>query len=165
MFYGQSPKQEFLVRCSYIEIYNECITDLLDTKKTNLKIRETPKAGVAVLGVTAPFIANAQQALEVIQRGTAQRHVGETKMNEASSRSHSIFRMIIESKDKDTEEGAVRIGELNLVDLAGSERQSQTQATGARLKEGANINKSLLILGNVIAKLSDGNEKQHIPYR
>ena len=86
-------------------------------------------------------------------------------MNEASSRSHSIFRMVIESKDKDTEEGAVRIGELNLVDLAGSERQSLTQATGARLKEGANINKSLLILGHVIAKLSDGNEKQHIPYR
>jgi centromeric protein E len=121
---------------------------------------------VAVLGVTAPFIANANQALEVIQRGASQRHVGETKMNEASSRSHSIFRMVIESKDKDTEEeGAVRIGELNLVDLAGSERQSQTQATGARLKEGANINKSLLILGNVISKLSDGNEKQHIPYR
>ncbi|EKX53682.1 hypothetical protein GUITHDRAFT_64226, partial [Guillardia theta CCMP2712] len=156
--------QEFLVRCSYIEIYNENITDLLNPKNSNLKLHTNPKGGVYVGNVTEPVIANAQQAMELISKGAANRQVGETKMNEASSRSHSIFRMVIECRNKSDSSGAVMVGELNMVDLAGSERQSQTQATGARLKEGANINKSLLTLGNVIAKLSEG-EQSHVPYR
>jgi len=86
-------------------------------------------------------------------------------MNSESSRSHSLLRMVIESRNKSDTSGAVRIAELYLVDLAGSERQSHTQATGMRLKEGANINKSLLTLSNVIAKLSEGAAGQHIPYR
>eukprot|EP00960_Hanusia_phi_P053446 762078-Hanusia_phi.AAC.2 len=160
----RANSQEFLVRCSYIEIYNENITDLLNPKNSNLKLHTNPKGGVYVGNVTEPVIANAQQAMELISKGAANRQVGETKMNEASSRSHSIFRMVIECRNKSDSSGAVMVGELNMVDLAGSERQSQTQATGARLKEGANINKSLLTLGNVIAKLSEG-EQSHVPYR
>ena len=90
-------------------------------------------------------------------------------MNEASSRSHSIFRITIEShlreKSGEATDGAIRVASLNLVDLAGSERQSSTGAEGAKLKEGSQINKSLLILGNVISKLSEGKAGQHIPYR
>lgn len=113
-----------------------------------------------------PVVGTAEVAQQLITKGSTNRHVGSTNMNSESSRSHSIFRMLIESKDKKND--AVRIAELNMVDLAGSERQSQTQATGARLKEGANINKSLLTLGNVIAKLSTGcvislHVQQHLP--
>ena len=109
-----------------------------------------------------PVVGTAEVAQTLITKGSASRHVGATNMNSESSRSHSIFRMLIESKDKKND--VVRVAELNMVDLAGSERQSQTQATGARLKEGANINKSLLTLGNVIAKLSTG-ERSHVPFR
>jgi centromeric protein E len=159
---SQDPTQDFLVRCSYIEIYNENITDLLNTKNTNLKIHTNPKGGVFVADVTMPVVGTAEVAQTLITKGSASRHVGATNMNSESSRSHSIFRMLIESKDKKND--VVRVAELNMVDLAGSERQSQTQATGARLKEGANINKSLLTLGNVIAKLSTG-ERSHVPFR
>lgn len=156
---------DFLVRCSYVEIYNENITDLLNPKNTNLKLHTNAKGGCFVGGVTETVIANAAQATELISKGMANRSVGETKMNSESSRSHSLLRFVIESRDKSDASGAVRIAELNLVDLAGSERQSHTQATGTRLKEGANINKSLLTLSNVIAKLSEGAAGQHIPYR
>jgi len=156
---------DFLVRCSYVEIYNENITDLLNPKNTSLKLHTNAKGGCFVGGVTEPVIAVAAQAKELIEKGMANRSVGETKMNSESSRSHSLLRMVIESRNKSDTSGAVRIAELNLVDLAGSERQSHTQATGMRLKEGANINKSLLTLSNVIAKLSEGAAGQHIPYR
>ncbi|EOY08992.1 P-loop containing nucleoside triphosphate hydrolases superfamily protein isoform 3, partial [Theobroma cacao] len=107
--------------------------------------------------------------------GESHRHIGETNMNLHSSRSHTIFRMIIESRDR-TEDGdgdtvnscdAVRVSVLNLVDLAGSERAAKTGAEGVRLKEGSHINKSLMTLGTVIKKLSEGAESQggHVPYR
>jgi len=147
----QDPTQEFLVRCSYIEIYNENITDLLNPKSTNLKIHTNPKVipppvllphrhslanaelqgGVFVAEVQMPVVGTGESALALIAKGSSNRHVGETRMNSESSRSHSIFKMVIESKDKVSE--AVRIAELNMVDLAGSERQSQTQATGTFL--------------------------------
>jgi centromeric protein E len=130
-----------------------------------MKLQTNAKGGCFVGGVTEPVIAVAAQATELITKGMANRSVGETKMNSESSRSHSLLRFVIESRDKSDASGAVRIAELNLVDLAGSERQSHTQATGTRLKEGANINKSLLTLSNVIAKLSEGAVGQHIPYR
>ena len=157
---------DFLVRASYVEIYNENIKDLLNPKKTDMKLHTNTKGGCFVGGVTEPMIANAQQAKDLISTGTKNRSVGQTQMNAESSRSHSLLRLVIESRDKSDASGAVRIAELNLVDLAGSERQSHTQATGTRLKEGANINKSLLTLSNVIAKLSEGEKAQaHIPYR
>ena len=151
----RSTRQDFLVRCSYIEIYNENITDLLKPGNGHLKLHTDPKKGTYVGDATEVVLANAQQAAQLIEQGAAARHVGETRMNSESSRSHSIFRMVIESRDKSNGGGAVLVGELFLVDLAGSERQSQTQATGQRLKEGANINKSLLTLSNVISKLSE----------
>lgn len=126
---------DFLVRCSYVEIYNENITDLLTPKNGSLKLCTNAKGGCFVGGVTEPVIANAAQATELISKGMANRSVGETKMNSESSRSHSLLRLVIESRDKSDASGAVRIAELNLVDLAGSERQSHTQATGTRLKE------------------------------
>ena len=162
----RSTRQDFLVRCSYIEIYNENITDLLKPGNGHLKLHTDPKKGTYVGDATEVVLANAQQAAQLIEQGAAARHVGETRMNSESSRSHSIFRMVIESRDKSNGGGAVLVGELFLVDLAGSERQSQTQATGQRLKEGANINKSLLTLSNVISKLSDGVKPgAHVPYR
>ncbi|KAK9289712.1 hypothetical protein L1049_007871 [Liquidambar formosana] len=105
--------------------------------------------------------------------GESHRHIGETNMNLYSSRSHTIFRMIIESREKGEDEDigspcdAVRVSVLNLVDLAGSERAAKTGAEGVRLKEGSHINKSLMTLGTVIKKLSEGAESQggHVPYR
>ena len=105
--------------------------------------------------------------------GHQNRHTGSTKMNEKSSRSHSIFRITVESRevaytedgDRVSIDGAVRVAQLNLVDLAGSERADATGAEGTRLKEGGNINKSLLFLGTVISQLSDGDAQKHIPYR
>jgi centromeric protein E len=101
----------------------------------------------------------------LLAKGERNRHVGETNMNEHSSRSHTIFKMIIESRERGQEFGAVSVSCLNLVDLAGSERVGHTGAEGLRLKEGGHINKSLLALASVIAKLSEGNDRMHIPYR
>ena len=112
------------------------------------------------------------QVLSLLERGTKRRHVGATNMNMHSSRSHTIFRMIIESraiegKASGADDAAVLVSTLNLVDLAGSERMSKTGAEGERAKEGAHINKSLMTLGVVINKLSEGVESKggHIPYR
>ncbi|KAJ1489538.1 P-loop containing nucleoside triphosphate hydrolase protein [Baffinella frigidus] len=166
----RGSKQDFMVRCSYIEIYNEVISDLLVTNGKPLKLHQDLKKGTVVAGATMTMVANTKAAMELINKGTTRRHVGATTMNEESSRSHSIFRMFIEScaKNPDGTSGAAILGELYLVDLAGSERQSQTQTTGVRLKEGANINKSLLTLSLVISKLSGlkpGGGAQHVPFR
>ncbi|CAH2015200.1 unnamed protein product [Acanthoscelides obtectus] len=96
--------------------------------------------------------------MEDMMQGNKIRRVAATRMNERSSRSHTIFRIILESKDANQKDGPVHISYLNLMDLAGSERVSLTKAAGERLKEGANINKSLSVLGNVIRQLSEGKE-------
>ncbi|CAH2017051.1 unnamed protein product [Acanthoscelides obtectus] len=101
--------------------------------------------------------------MENMMQGNKIRRVAATRMNERSSRSHTIFRIILESKDANQKDGPVHISYLNLMDLAGSERVSLTKAAGERLKEGANINKSLSVLGNVIRQLSEG--KEFISYR
>lgn len=111
--------------------------------------------------------------MRLMLKGEANRHTGETNMNERSSRSHTIFRMVIESRERKSEgesgqgryAGAVKVSSLSLVDLAGSERVAHTGAEGIRLKEGSHINKSLLTLGTVIGRLSEGSERGHIPYR
>ena len=106
---------DFLVRCSYVEIYNENITDLLNPSKGALKLHTNTKGGCFVGGVTEPVIANATQAMQLIAKGMSNRHVGQTQMNSESSRSHSLLRLVIESRDKSDSSGAVRIAELNLV--------------------------------------------------
>ncbi|KAH0466106.1 hypothetical protein IEQ34_006209 [Dendrobium chrysotoxum] len=163
--------REFLVRMSYMEIYNEEINDLLAPEHRKLQIHESLERGIYVAGLKEEIVTSPEQVLELVE--FAHRHIGETNMNLYSSRSHTIFRMIVESRER-SEEGdsincfdAVRVSTLNLVDLAGSERVVKTGAEGLRLKEGSHINKSLLTLGTVIKKLSDGVESQggHVPYR
>ncbi|KAI0523598.1 hypothetical protein KFK09_005994 [Dendrobium nobile] len=160
--------REFLVRVSYMEIYNEEINDLLSLGNQRLPVHESLERGVYVAGLREEIVNSADQVLELIKLGEANRHVGETNMNVRSSRSHTIFRMVIESSAKDSTSSvdAIRVSVLNLVDLAGSERIAKTGAGGVRLKEGKHINKSLMILGNVINKLSEnGKHRAHIPYR
>ncbi|CAN6583048.1 unnamed protein product [Malus baccata var. baccata] len=161
--------REFLIRVSYMELYNEEINDLFAVENQKLQIHESLERGIFVAGLREEIVSNAEQVLKLIESGEVNRHFGETNMNARSSRSHTIFRMVIESHSKDTtcsSTDAIRVSVLNLVDLAGSERIAKTGAGGVRLKEGKYINKSLMILGNVINKLSDGAKNRgHIPYR
>ncbi|KAJ6404973.1 hypothetical protein OIU84_013031 [Salix udensis] len=164
--------REFLIRVSYMEIYNEEINDLFAEENQKLPIHESLERSVFVAGLKEEIVSDAEQVLKLIQGGEVIRHFGETSMNARSSRSHTIFRMVIESKGKDANSSdysssdAIRVSVLNLVDLAGSERITKTGAGGVRLKEGNYINKSLMVLGNVINKLSDGaKQRGHIPYR
>ncbi|KAL6207963.1 hypothetical protein ACLB2K_018915 [Fragaria x ananassa] len=160
--------REFLIRVSYMEIYNEEINDLLAVENQKLQIHESLERGIFVAGLREEIVSNAEQVLKLLESGEVNRHFGETNMNARSSRSHTIFRMVIESKEKDIKANAdvIRVSVLNLVDLAGSERIAKTGAGGVHLKEGKHINKSLMSLGNVINKLSDGTKNRgHIPYR
>uniref|UniRef100_A0A2K6SHG9 Centromere-associated protein E n=1 Tax=Saimiri boliviensis boliviensis TaxID=39432 RepID=A0A2K6SHG9_SAIBB len=164
------PDREFLLRVSYMEIYNETITDLLcgTNKMKPLIIREDVNRNVYVADLTEEVVYTSEMVLKWITKGEKTRHYGETKMNQRSSRSHTIFRMILESREKGEPsncDGSVKVSHLNLVDLAGSERAAQTGAEGVRLKEGCNINRSLFILGQVIKKLSDGQVGGFINYR
>ncbi|KAL8210011.1 hypothetical protein R6Q57_006743 [Mikania cordata] len=169
----QEIDREFLLRMSYMEIYNEEINDLLAPEHRKLQIHESIERGIFVAGLKEEIVTSPKQVLKFMEYGEAHRHIGETNMNLHSSRSHTIFRMIIESREKVEDEDvenscdAVRVSVLNLVDLAGSERAAKTGAEGVRLKEGSHINKSLMTLGTVIKKLSEGAESQggHVPYR
>ncbi|KAG8506658.1 Kinesin-like protein KIF17, partial [Galemys pyrenaicus] len=157
---------KFLVRASYLEIYNEDVRDLLgaDTKQ-KLELKEHPEKGVYVKGLSMHTVHSVAQCERIMETGWKNRSVGYTLMNKDSSRSHSIFTISIEIYAVD-ERGKdhLRAGKLNLVDLAGSERQSKTGTTGERLKEATKINLSLSALGNVISALVDGRSR-HIPYR
>ena len=147
---------------SFIEIYNESINDLLDSSKINLDLRETPNREVIVNNLTEIKIRNHEQALNLLIKGNESRIVASTKLNEKSSRSHVIFRLNIEitknvKKNNFGEEEIEKVllkNHINLIDLAGSENSNKTGCVGQRLKEGSNINKSLLALSNVINKLS-----------
>ncbi|XP_055376838.1 kinesin-like protein KIF3A [Condylostylus longicornis] len=158
--------QKFLVRVSYMEIYNEEVRDLLakDHNK-NLEVKERADIGVFVKDLSGYVVHNADDLDNIMKLGNKNRVVGATKMNVESSRSHAIFSITVESSEMDmTGAQHVKMGKLQLVDLAGSERQSKTQATGIRLKEATKINLSLSVLGNVISALVDG-KSTHIPYR
>jgi centromeric protein E len=164
-----TPNREFLLRVGFIEIYNERIFDLLSTTKVELlKLHENDQ-GEVTTNLTERITQSAECILKTYADGNANRKTGETGMNDQSSRSHSIFRIMIESKEHDCSEGIVQFSTLNLVDLAGSERADQTKATGERLREGGHINKSLLALSKVIRELSDIGENrekiQFINYR
>ncbi|KAF0695866.1 Aste57867_13386 [Aphanomyces stellatus] len=159
-------EKEYMVRATYLEIYNEDIRDLLseDSNKQKLELKESADGGVYVKDLTEVVVSDVVSINKVMARGFKNRTIGATLMNEGSSRSHSIFTIVVEISEKINGEERFRAGKLNLVDLAGSERQSKTGATGARLKEGCKINLSLSALGNVISALVDGKGK-HIPYR
>jgi kinesin family protein 15 len=140
---------KFLTKCSFLEIYNEQITDLLEPSSTNLQMREDARKGVYVENLSEVEVHNVQDVIQLLIQGAANRKVAATNMNRESSRSHSVFTCIIESKWECDSMTNIRFGRLNLVDLAGSERQKSSGAEGERLKEAANINKSLSTLGLV----------------
>ena len=159
--------EKYLVRSSYFEIYNEEIRDLLSKNpKNKLSLKESTDSGVYIKDLTSTVVKSVEEIEHVMNTGKKHRSVGATKMNQGSSRSHSVFTIVVECCKKDAVSGEehIRVGKLNLVDLAGSERQSKTGATGERLKEATKINLSLSALGNVISALVDG-KSQHIPYR
>ncbi|XP_012521065.1 PREDICTED: kinesin-like protein KIF15 [Propithecus coquereli] len=159
--------KSFLCKCSFIEIYNEQIFDLLDSASAGLYLREHIKKGVFVVGAVEQVVTSAAEAYQVLSGGWRNRRVASTSMNRESSRSHAVFTITIESMEKSNETVNIRTSLLNLVDLAGSERQKDTHAEGVRLKEAGNINRSLSCLGQVITALVDvGNGKQrHVCYR
>lgn len=168
------PGVLFLVTVSYFEIYNEVIFDLLDTSdkrkklgaKAGLEIKEHPALGVYVKGLQEIVVDSSEKLQSIIDQGMGCRTVASTQMNADSSRSHSVFVILIHQKDAEDETKNV-FAKVNLVDLAGSERVKSTGASGATLKEGANINKSLSALGNVINALVEAGKGKgtFIPYR
>ncbi|XP_024037577.1 kinesin-like protein KIN-7K, chloroplastic isoform X2 [Citrus clementina] len=160
----ETPNREFLLRVSYLEIYNEVVNDLLNPAGQNLRIREDSQ-GTFVEGVKEEVVLSPAHALSLIAAGEEHRHVGSTNFNLLSSRSHTIFTLTIESSPcgENSAGEAVNLSQLHLIDLAGSE-SSKAETTGVRRKEGSYINKSLLTLGTVISKLTDGRAA-HIPYR
>jgi hypothetical protein len=166
---------QFVVKCSYLEIYNETVADLLapagttNAERNAPVIREHDKKGIFVEGLTEAVVTNAEETYDLFTKGSFNRRVGMTEMNRESSRSHAVFTVSLESKRRPCQGAALqkRSALLHLVDLAGSERQKSTEAGGARLKEASAINKSLSALGNVIKALvdvADGKDR-HVPYR
>ncbi|XP_043566443.1 kinesin-like protein KIF3B [Chiloscyllium plagiosum] len=163
---SRSQNQQYLVRASYLEIYQEEIKDLLAKDQTKrLELKERPDTGVYVKDLSSFVTKNVKEIEHVMNVGNQNRSVGATNMNEHSSRSHAIFVITVECSEIGLDgENHIRVGKLNLVDLAGSERQAKTGAQGERLKEATKINLSLSALGNVISALVDG-KSTHIPYR
>jgi len=157
----QADGTEFVVKVSYVEIYREKLKDLLDLENTNLAIRESKANGIYIQGVTSPFVGSYDETMDLMKEGSLSRTCAATRMNESSSRSHSvfIFRLIGTNKARQTK----KISKLMMVDLAGSEKTKKTQASGMRLDEAKGINKSLSTLGRVISALSSG--KGFAPYR
>ncbi|XP_034539616.1 kinesin family member 4 [Notolabrus celidotus] len=158
---------EFHLGVSYLEIYNEDILDLLCASKDKpaICIREDPKEGIKIVGLTERQVLSAQEMVSCLEIGNSARTVGSTAMNAASSRSHAIFTITLEQR-KGTDKVDSIVSKLHLVDLAGSERQKKTKAEGDRLKEGISINRGLLCLGNVISALGDESKKNtFVPYR
>ncbi|KAJ2860638.1 hypothetical protein GGH94_005389 [Coemansia aciculifera] len=159
---------KYLCKASYIEIYNETIYDLLDPLIRTCALREDIKKGIFIDNVTEETVQDPNEAYSVFVRGTTSRHVSATSMNRESSRSHSVLMLIIQSLTQmDTGLTEIRESKFNLVDLAGSERQKLANTSGMRLKEAANINKSLSTLGNVINSLVDisNGRPRHVNYR
>lgn len=154
------------VAVSYLEVYNEQIRDLL-VNSGPLAVREDTQKGVVVQGLTLHQPKSAEEILQMLDYGNKNRTQHPTDVNASSSRSHAVFQIYLRQQDKTASISQnVRIAKMSLIDLAGSERASATNAKGARFREGANINRSLLALGNVINALADPkSKKQHIPYR
>lgn len=191
----ETPSREFLLRVSYLEIYNEKLHDLLTPppvgglgpsadKQEEIKLREDSKRGVYASPLKEEIVQSPTQLLRVIARGDNARRTSSTQFNARSSRSHAVVQIVVESRERIPGNGAmgdnkrsglvpggVRVSTLSLIDLAGSERAAETKE---RRTEGSHINKSLLTLGTVIARLSGDKDKdgkpmdkdgKHLPYR
>ncbi|PHH52502.1 Kinesin-related protein 1 [Ceratocystis fimbriata CBS 114723] len=164
---SETPNISYNVRVSYFEVYNEHVRDLLvpvvpGQPPNYLKIRESPTEGPYVKDLTDIPVRNLHEILHFMKVGDASRTTASTKMNDTSSRSHAVFTIMLKQihHDMETDETTERSSRIRLVDLAGSERAKATEATGARLREGSNINKSLTTLGRVIAALADPKAQQ-----
>ncbi|XP_046896279.1 kinesin-like protein KIF1B isoform X2 [Hypomesus transpacificus] len=162
----------YSVEVSYMEIYCERVRDLLNPKnKGNLRVREHPLLGPYVEDLSKLAVTSYTDIADLMDAGNKARTVAATNMNETSSRSHAVFTIVFTQKkhDNETEVSTEKVSKISLVDLAGSERADSTGATGTRLKEGANINKSLTTLGKVISALAEVSKKKKksdfIPYR
>ncbi|OAA49269.1 kinesin [Metarhizium rileyi] len=191
----ETPSREFLLRVSYLEIYNERIHDLLSMptgsgiggalQQDEIKLREDSKRGVYATPLKEEIVQSPTQLLRVIARGDQARRTASTQFNARSSRSHAVVQIVVESRERmsvpaaggnDSKRagilpGGVRVSTLSLIDLAGSEKAAESKE---RRQEGAHINKSLLTLGTVISKLSEWKDKEskggdkegkHLPYR
>ena len=157
-----NPDIEYSVKCQYYQIYNEKIQDLIDTRKTDLAIREDKNKGIWVEDCTEEYVESEQEMFNFFQNGASNRAVASTKMNALSSRSHSLFAVIIYQRNIITESS--KTGKIYFVDLAGSEKMSKAGIEGnTMLKEAQNINKSIMTLGMVINALTKG--AKHVPYR
>lgn len=174
--FSPTPKLEYDVRVQFLELYGEEIRDLLTPTPSSerLMIRDVGMEEPEVLGASQQKVNTAEEALLCLTRGMLRRVTGATAMNSSSSRSHAILSVLVEQSiliDADSSNGnnnvQVKRSKFNFVDLAGSERQKRTQAEGQRLKEGIDINKGLLVLGNVISALGDPTKsgKSFVPYR
>ncbi|EGO27133.1 hypothetical protein SERLADRAFT_354579 [Serpula lacrymans var. lacrymans S7.9] len=173
------PNVSFTVEVSYIEIYNEKVRDLLNPKNSgNLRVREHPSLGPYVEDLSKLVVNSYDEMMTLMDEGNKARTVAATNMNETSSRSHAVFTLLLSMKKHDvgTNLDTEKVSRISLVDLAGSERANSTGATGQRLKEGANINKSLTTLGKVISSLAvasqdsgkkgkKGKAEEFVPYR
>nr|DAD40430.1 TPA_asm: hypothetical protein HUJ06_014753 [Nelumbo nucifera] len=160
-------ERAFVLKFSAMEIYNEAVRDLLSVDSTPLRLLDDPERGTVVEKLTEEILRDWNHLKELLSICEAQRKIGETSLNETSSRSHQILRLTIESSAREflgKDNSSTLAASVNFVDLAGSERASQALSAGTRLKEGCHINRSLLTLGTVIRKLSKGRNG-HIPYR
>lgn len=157
---------EFTIKCSYLEIYMERIRDLLDAKKTNLQVKEDKTRGLYIQDATEVYVSSSDEMQDVMLAGSRNRSVAATRMNATSSRSHSIFLVVVAQKNRKTD--AEKQGKLFCCDLAGSEKTEKTEATGQTLEEAKKINQSLSALGNVINALTEQKapgKGPFIPYR
>ncbi|CAG4931469.1 unnamed protein product [Parnassius apollo] len=157
----------FKVAVSFMELYQEQCYDLLSGKERGhsiIEIREDINKGVHLPGITELPVTSTMETMMVLERGSIGRVTGSTAMNQASSRSHAVFTIVI-TKESRTDKNIATTSKFHLVDLAGSERIKKTKASGERLKEGVKINQGLLALGNVISALGDGTNRSYISYR
>ncbi|KAF5201803.1 Kinesin-like protein kin-5c [Thalictrum thalictroides] len=171
----ESQNAEYSVKVTFIELYNEEITDLLapeelskvsseEKQKKQLLLMEDGKGGVLVRGIEEEIVTSANEIFTLLERGSSKRRTAETLLNKQSSRSHSLFSITIHIKEATPEgEELIKCGKLNLVDLAGSENISRSGAREGRAREAGEINKSLLTLGRVISALVE--HLGHVPYR
>ncbi|XP_017681189.1 kinesin-like protein KIF1B isoform X2 [Neopelma chrysocephalum] len=169
---NSNEEMSYSVEVSYMEIYCERVRDLLNPKnKGNLRVREHPLLGPYVEDLSKLAVTSYTDIADLMDAGNKARTVAATNMNETSSRSHAVFTIVFTQKKHDTETdlSTEKVSKISLVDLAGSERADSTGAKGTRLKEGANINKSLTTLGKVISALAEVSKKKKktdfIPYR
>nr|GMD55177.1 kinesin-like protein KIN-8B isoform X1 [Ipomoea batatas] len=158
---------KFEVTCSYLEVYNEVIYDLLEKSFGHLELREDPEQGIVVAGLRCIKVNSTDKILELLNLGNSRRKTDSTEVNLTSSRSHAVLEITVTRKQSNKYPNQVMKGKLALVDLAGSERASETNSVGKKLRDGANINRSLLALANCINALGKQQKKglAYVPYR